>query len=71
MSREATNSYAVPFIVAALLLLVGAFVSWFMVRRPLQPAFTEARAASAARDSRGTETMSSRHRDEELRRRHV
>lgn len=58
MSREATNSYAVPFIVAALLLLVGAFVSWFMVRRPLQPAFTEARAASAARDSRGTETMS-------------
>lgn len=42
---EGTNSYSVPFIVAAVLLLVGALVSWFMVRRPLQPAFSEARAA--------------------------
>jgi len=42
---EGTKSYAVPFAVAALLLLVGALVSWFMVRRPLQRAFTEARTA--------------------------
>ncbi len=42
---EGTNSYSVPFFVAAVLLLVGALVSWFMVRRPLQPAFSEARAA--------------------------
>ncbi len=35
-----TGNYTVPFVVAALLLLVGAVVTWTMSRRPLQPKVT-------------------------------
>jgi ACS family glucarate transporter-like MFS transporter len=33
-----TNSYALSFVLAAVLLVVGSALCWFLVRRPLQPA---------------------------------
>lgn len=34
---QVTNSYAMAFILAGVLLILGACISWFMIRKPLQP----------------------------------